>query len=110
MSAPLRLQRFRKQFLAEKVRKMVAERPLVGVTYVGNMSTGERRSVQVELDKVGASISYTRNAYASFGMKAAGFECLVPLLRGQTAIIAGPAEVATAAALQSVSKQLPEFT
>lgn len=103
------LQRFRKEFLAEKLRRMVVDRPLVAITYVGNMDTFARQKAQLELDKVGASISYVRNAYASHGMRAAGLEGLVPILRGQTAVVAGPADVATAKALQAMSKQLPDF-
>lgn len=106
----LKMQRFRKEFLMEKVRRMIADRPLVGVAYVGNLNSEQRDITMAELSRTGASISFVKNKVASFALKAEGLDPLIPLLRGQTAIIAGHAEVDTASVMQSMSKKVPDFT
>ena len=105
----LRVQTFRKEFLAARVRDLVADRALVAVAHAGNMGNVDKALVKATLSEAGAKVNYTRNKYAAKALEAAGLGELSPLLRGMTAIIAGPSEVETAKALHGLSKQLPDF-
>lgn len=107
---PIRMQRFRKEFLERKVRTMIEEKALVAVAYVGNMNHSDKTMVRQELAKAEATISFTKSTLQRMALDSMGHASLVPLLRGETSIIAGPAEVSTAIALQAISKQLPDFT
>jgi len=107
---PIRMQRFRKEFLERKLRTMIEEKALVAVAYVGNMNHSDKTMVRQELAKAEATISFTKSTLQRMALDSMGHASLVPLLRGETSIIAGPAEVSTAIALQAISKQLPDFT
>ncbi|KAL1523280.1 hypothetical protein AB1Y20_018230 [Prymnesium parvum] len=106
---PLNLFRLRKELVIDKVKRLVAGSPLVGVAYVGNLSVHERQAIEREMRRVDVSMSFAKNTLTRLGLERAGLGSLAPLLRGTTAIVSGPADVATALALQTASKKFADF-
>ena len=109
MSAALRIQRVRKEYLINRVRTQVENAALVAVAHVGNMDTADRMLVKKGVEAAGGSITFTKNGLVAKGLERAGADGLVPLLRGHTMLATGPAEVPVASALHDLSKSMPSF-
>ena len=106
----LKMLRFRKEFIVEKLSSMIDNAPLVAVAYVGHLDVPEKAMVNSLLKKADARISYSKNTLSKIALENTGNALLIPLMHGLVGVIAGPSEVETAIALKAVTKQFPEFT
>mmetsp|Transcript_19548 Transcript_19548/g.32621 ORF Transcript_19548/g.32621 Transcript_19548/m.32621 type:complete len:211 (-) Transcript_19548:218-850(-) len=108
-SGGLRVDRFRKQFLIEKLKTLVHGRPLVAVAYAGNLNNASKALLQGEMQQVGASSCIMK---ASLGRRAfleCSAEPLASVIKGPTAVVAGDNDVGLAQKLLVISRKVPEF-
>ena len=105
----MKVQMFRKRFIADGVRDRVLRSQLVAVAHVGSLNVAGREDIRRTLAEVGGEVSFTKNSLAARGLEEAGASGLVPLLHGTTALATGPAEVPLAKSLLKISKAHPNF-
>ena len=111
MSLPLKVQRLRKEYIVSRITKSVSNAALVAVAHTGNMTHADRSSLRRTVSEAGGEVTFAKNTLCVKALEAAGGPAigLAPLLRGNTVLATGPAEVPVAAALLGAAKTLPDF-
>mmetsp|Transcript_10456 Transcript_10456/g.33590 ORF Transcript_10456/g.33590 Transcript_10456/m.33590 type:complete len:202 (+) Transcript_10456:27-632(+) len=105
----LRVPRVRKQILVDMMSRKMADRSLVAVAHTGNLTYEQSALLKREVQSAGGSIHVVKNSLLGLGMRNAGLDALVPLLRGKVAVAVGDDEVALAQTLLGASKKVPDF-
>uniref|UniRef100_A0A7S0L3T5 50S ribosomal protein L10 n=1 Tax=Coccolithus braarudii TaxID=221442 RepID=A0A7S0L3T5_9EUKA len=105
----LRMAQFRKEWLVAQAEARTSQSTLVAIAYAGNMRGAEKGALSETFEKVGASTSFLKNSLMRRYLVSSRLAPLAPLVRGQTAVIAGNADVGLAEQLVAVGKKSPNF-
>lgn len=113
MGSRLNMVRVRKEFLINRVRRQMGgpDTSLVAIASYGNLNSSNKLQLRYALDKVGATVNFTKNTLVSKGLETLGpeFLDLAPLLRAKTLFATGPAEAPLAKELLLLEKTMPDF-
>ena len=108
----LKLQQVRRDFIVQQLRRRMDQSALIAVAQTGNMGKWNHREVRRVIGAAGGEVAFRKNSLMRKSIELTGtphLAELTPLLQNNICIATGPAEVPLAAALHSLSKQLPEF-
>ena len=109
MHASVKMQNVYREFVVKQVSQAVRSSELVAIAHTGHLKMAQRSTVIRTMEGVGGHAIFGKNTLLGKGLKKEGAAGLVPLLRGKTALVVGPAEVPAAKALLTLTKEVPNF-